>query len=237
MKAFLTHPLLEEIGVVHGFGTRAASEPPGLLRPRQVHGTDVVIVTSRAGQNLGDADAIATTLPGVSIGVITADCVPILVAEASGKAVAAIHAGWRGLAAGVIERALQALLSLGADATMLRAVIGPHIGPCCYEVDTPVLDAMRKHFPNWRQAMTLCSTAHTDETMPVKNAQLNLGLLAEQELLCFGLAAEQIAQIPDSCTACDTARFYSYRRDGSGAGRLVHFIAAQTRLDTARDSA
>lgn len=226
MSGFLTHPLLEEIGVVHGFGTRAAHAPSGLLRPRQVHGTEVVVVTSRVARDLGDADAIISTLSGVYVGVITADCVPILVAEASGKVVAAIHAGWRGLAAGVIERALQALSHLGTDAKRLRAVIGPHIGPCCYEVDTPVLNAMRNHFPNLQQAVTQRRTARIGEEMPIKNAQLDLGLLATQELLHCGLVAKHVAKIPDSCTACDAARFYSYRRDGAGTGRLVHFIAA-----------
>lgn len=220
MNGFLTHPLLEAIGVVHGFGTIAAHEPPGLLRPRQVHGTQVVVVEQMPTPTLGDADAVLSTLPGVEVGVVTADCIPVLLADASATVVGAVHAGWRGLAAGVIECALREFSRLGVDAKTLRAVMGPHIGPCCYEVDAPVLDAMRKRFPDWRAAVHLRDTSRPD------HAQLDLGLLATQELLHFGLVAKSVAQIPNACTACDPTRFFSYRRDGTGAGRLLHFIAA-----------
>ncbi len=219
MKGFLTHDLLTEVHVLHGFGTIAAKEVSGLLRPRQVHGTRVAII-DRAAQNAGEADAILSTLPGVCIGIVTADCVPVLFADVSGKVVAAAHAGWRGLAAGVMEQTLHAFSDLGVDANKLRAVIGPHIGPCCYEVDTPVLDAMRKRFPDWQAAV------HMRDASRSEHVQLDLGLLAVQELSRFGLDRQCIGRISDACTACNPTRFYSYRRDGAGTGRLVHFIAA-----------
>ena len=92
-----------------------------------------------------DADAVVARAPRTPIGVVTADCVPVLAASADGRAVAAIHAGWRGLAAGRDRRGRSTHCGARRRRQTLRAVIGPHIGPCCYEIDAPVLDALR-HF-------------------------------------------------------------------------------------------
>src|SRR5262245_21421290 len=104
-SGWLEHPLLAAAGVRHGFGLRTSPLRPEVRRARQVHGT--AVVRADGGEELGEADAVLATRPGVAVGVVTADCVPVLVA--AGGAVAAVHAGWRGLAAGVIPRALEAL--------------------------------------------------------------------------------------------------------------------------------
>ena len=136
----LRHELLP---VEHGFGVRGMPPPRDVVRPAQVHGIDVARVRD-GGAEPAEADAIIAVRPGRCVGVVTADCVPLLVASEDGAAVAAIHAGWRGLAAGVIERGIAALREHTGRA--LFAVIGPHIGPCCYEVDAPVVDALRSRF-------------------------------------------------------------------------------------------
>src|SRR5690606_9776250 len=113
---WLTHPLLAAQGVAHGFGTRAATPPAALVRPRQVHGARVVVLTEAGAlpEALGEADAVVSERASLPIGVVTADCLPILVATPAGR-VAAVHAGWRGLAAGVIARALEALGGLAPE--------------------------------------------------------------------------------------------------------------------------
>lgn len=214
--AWLRHPLLEEFE--HGFGTRAARPPADLVRARQVHGRGVLRVAAGDAGLLGDGDALVSDLPGVPIGVVTADCVPILVATESGV-VAAVHAGWRGLAAGVIGAALERLADLARDVDRAVAVIGPHIGASCYEVDAPVIDALEARFgAEVEQAAR--------ETRP-GHFEIALGVLAAFDLERAGLARARIASVADACTACDAARFHSYRRDGAGGGRLFHFIAAR----------
>ena len=139
---WIEHALLHEARVPHGFGTRRSPARGDVRRPVQVHGA--VVLSADSGSALGEADASVATRPGVAVGVVTADCVPVLVA-AGAHAVAAVHAGWRGLARGVIPRALEALAQ-AAPGVGVVAAIGPSIGPCCYEVDAPVIEAMRERF-------------------------------------------------------------------------------------------
>jgi YfiH family protein len=211
----IEHSLLRGCGVPHGFGTRSDAPPAGLLRPRQVHGARVVQAQECAPGI--DADAVVTRAPQ-PIGVVTADCVPVLAATADGRAVAAIHAGWRGLAAGVIEAGIDALRREAPSET-LRAVIGPHIGPCCYEIDGPVLDALRHFDADLDAAVTPSRADHH---------LLDLGALARAALLRAGVSAHEIGALASSCTSCDAQRFHSYRRDGPRAGRLVHWIAVRS---------
>lgn len=176
-------------------------------------------MTARAGARAEPADAIVSDVPGLAVAVVTADCVPLLVAEADGVRVAAIHAGWRGLAAGVVAEGLLALARLGAEPGRLRAVIGPHIGPCCYEIDEPVVTALEARFGS------LAATA----LMPSRpgHATLDLARLVVAECLAAGLSPEAVGDLGVACTHCDGARFHSFRRDGPNAGRLVHFVAAR----------
>lgn len=219
----LTAPLLEGLGVAHAFGMRGDEEARGLLRARQVHGARVVEADACRAQPPPEADALVSTDAGVWIGVVTADCVPILLASESGRAVAAVHAGWRGLAAGVIETAVRALRSR-ARGEALWAVVGPRVGPCCYEVDTPVLEALAaRHGP----LLQACSRATRSG-----HAQLDLGALARAAL--EGEGVERCDELAGVCTACDAQRFHSYRRDGARAGRLVHRIAAVSKPEASR---
>jgi hypothetical protein len=155
------------------------------------------------------------------VGVFTADCVPVLLATAGGETVAAVHAGWRGLARGVVAAAVAALADVAADPSETVAVVGPHVRPCCYEIDAPVVDALGERL---RDALP----AALREVRPGR-WRLDLGELARFELERAGLARRRLAAIAGACTACDAARFHSYRREGPSAGRLVHFVAARKR--------
>jgi len=215
----LRHELLDAVGVEHGFGVRGLAPPPGLRRPQQVHGNRVAQAAGCVGAAAPRADAVVSALPGVPVGVVTADCVPILVATDAGTAVAAIHAGWRGLACGVVAAAIEALRAESGGAVRLVAAIGPHIGACCYEVDEPVLEALAPTFGgDLAAALRPARPGH---------AWLDLGRLAHTALLRAGLAPSALGRLPRACTRCDPVRFHSYRREGASAGRLHHFIAAR----------
>jgi len=216
----LRHPLLDALGIEHAFGTRGAWLPSDLVRPQQVHGMQVVLSTGDETGHDAQGDAIATAVAGRAIGIATADCVPILVATETGRAVAAIHAGWRGLAAGVIEAGVEALRSLAGSSQRLVAAVGPHIGLCCYEVDRPVLDAMTQRFTREEVAAACVETRQG-------HARIDLGQLSALALERSGIGAAERGQLEGACTACDAVRFDSYRRDGAAAGRLVHFVISR----------
>jgi YfiH family protein len=173
-----------------------------LCASRQVHGTDVQLLHTRAargGEPLAiDADGHATALRGVGAMVLTADCLPVALAGAgageSASVVAMVHAGWRGMAAGVLEQGVRALRELGADGE-LEAAIGPGAGVCCYEVGADVHRAF--------------GGAHRD------GDAIDLRAIARERLHTAGVASVRDAR---ACTICDE-RFFSHRRDGERAGR------------------
>jgi hypothetical protein len=126
-----------------------------------------------------------------------------------------------------VTAGLAALEQAGATPARLRAVIGPHIGPCCYEVDEPVVSALGARFGAAAgAALRLARPGH---------ALLDLGLLVREECLRAGLSPQAVASVEDACTRCDEARFHSFRRDGARAGRLLHFLAAGCPLPAVRD--
>jgi hypothetical protein len=188
-----------------------------VLRPVQVHGRSVEVV-EELGRTLGEADAAVSVVPGAAVAVVTADCVPILMADEDGRRVAAVHAGWRGLAAGVVEAAVEALLESGSLPERLVAVVGPCIGACCYEVDAPVTAALSTRFGSGLAAVA--SASRPDHVW------LDLAGLTRIALERAGVLPARISLLPDACTRCDATRFHSHRRDGARAGRMVHWIAA-----------
>lgn len=184
----------------------------------QVHGTGVADAESAPA--LVQADAAVARTRHRACAVLTADCLPVLLAERDGAAVAAVHAGWRGLAAGVIGEALAALASLAPEGVAGgAAVIGPRVGAGCYEVDEPVVAALARRFAGALDAALV----------PVRAGhwQLDLAALARVDLVRAGLAADRVRALANACTSCDERRFHSYRRDGPGSGRLFHWIAAR----------
>jgi len=212
--------VLARVGVRHGFGVRGMEAPSGTLCPEQVHGIAVALVDAAGGLTPSRADAVVCAQPDQPIAIVTADCVPILAAAADGSAVAAIHAGWRGLAAGVVAAGIEALGAAASPGSRLIVAIGPHIGRCCYEVDEPVLGALSTRFGEVKVQQNQRATRSG-------HARVSLGALVAEELAGAGIASTDIEPVEDTCTFCHPDRFESYRRDGSAAGRLVHFIAAR----------
>lgn len=178
-----------------------------LARPRQVHGATVLLADAATPETPGDA--VVAARPGVAAGIITADCVPVLLRDRRGRAVAAVHAGWRGAAAGVLEATLQTLeREAKVEPCDVEAVIGPAANGCCYEVGPDVWQALRHR----------AATAFVP-----RNGRYMLDLRAAVRMLAEAAGVAE-AHVLGPCTICDP-RYASYRRDGAAAGRQLSFIA------------
>ena len=219
----LCDPVLVACCVPHGFGQRASQVPDSTVFPDQVHGTASFEVESvEASEATPEADVVLTAEPDVCVGIVTADCLPILIASADGHVVAAVHAGWRGLAAGVLEVGLSALrarskaLTASRSLPMVVAAIGPAAGGCCYEIDEPVRAALSERYS---ADLSDCLTESRSD-----HFLLDLPALARLILERNGVEKHQIGMQNTHCTICSGSRFESYRRDGQDAGRLRHFI-------------
>jgi polyphenol oxidase len=179
----------------------------------QVHGIACIEAGSgyRSGSGVVDADASFSRTPGVVCAVMTADCLPVLFCDIAGTVVAAAHAGWRGLAAGVLE---STLASMAVEPATVMAWIGPAIGPTAFEVGAEVREVFVAHDA---QASAAFSLASSD---PAGKFWCDLPLLAEQRLRRAGVAEVTAS---GECTYTDSTRFFSYRRDGQ-TGRQVSCI-------------
>jgi YfiH family protein len=181
----------------------------------QVHGAEVVdaaLVQPGAPVQVGDA-SIATRA-GVVCAILTADCLPVLFADLDGKVVGAAHAGWRGLAAGVLASTVAAMRAQGAGE--ITAWLGPAIGPQAFEVGADVVDAFRVALPDGR---------HEEGFRPYPGREGKY--LADMTLLARRLLARDgVTRVHggDRCTFTERASFYSYRRDGAGSGRQASLI-------------
>ena len=152
----------------------------------QVHGSVIVRATSQG--NLGSADGIITETPNLPIAIATADCVPVVIVGMRSRAI--VHAGWRGVGAGIVRKAVR-VMGDGGDHPR-RAVIGPHIGPCCYEVGQDVVNAIGGHSARTR----------------IGSLSVDLGAAIRAQLEGIDVEHEEM------CTMHDT-RFHSYRRDAT----------------------
>jgi YfiH family protein len=187
-------------GVVTALGLPAAP-----LWLRQVHGTDVADASADAVPE-SEADAAVARGPGQVLAILTADCLPVLFASADGQVIGAAHAGWRGLAAGVLENTVKAM-----DAEGIQAWLGPAIGGRSYEVGEEVRDAFVAHDPGAAEAFEATRPGHW---------LCDLYVLARRRL-----AAAGISQV--SGGGFDTftdERLFSYRRDGVQSGRFASLI-------------
>jgi YfiH family protein len=189
---------------------RLLGEATGLefARVRQVHGTVVAPRDAPTPPRL-EADGVVSATPGVAACVAVADCVPVLLARPDGSAVAAIHAGWRGTLARVVAEGVKALAAGGAGQAPL-AVIGPSIGPCCYQVSEELAGRFTAAFGP-RVVQRGAGGPHLD-----------LWLANERSLREAGVS--RVARL-GRCTACEPRLFFSHRRDGGRTGRMVGFIA------------
>jgi YfiH family protein len=190
-----------------------------LFTAKQVHGARVALVvggTVPARVAETEADVVATAVPGAVVGVYTADCVPILIADDDGR-VAAAHAGWRGTVQGVAAAAVETLVSIGAHRERLRAALGPSICARCFEVGDEVAAEFDALVP---EAVFRFANARPHVDLWLANAR---------QLVAAGVAPDAIDASPP-CTMCEAERFFSYRRDGGNIGQHLSFIVAQARV-------
>lgn len=185
---------------------------------KQVHGTDVLVLDRpvAAGEVFpGGWDAIVTDQPGLLLTVRTADCVPLLLYDPQQRVVAAVHAGWRGAVGGIVPKAIETMRDrFGSRSTTLEVGIGPSVGPCCYEVDTPVLTQLREQFSEWRDVI---------EPNSPDSAMLDLRALVRRQAEHQGVQPGRIRAVR-VCTMCHPGLFYSYRREGQVSGTMVSGI-------------
>jgi YfiH family protein len=193
----------------------------------QVHGRTVAVVRDGAPvpERKTEADALIGNAPGIALAVRTADCVPLLLADRGSEAVAAVHAGWRGTAAGAATEAVAALgREFGTRPVDIVAAIGPSIGPCCYEVGSELVDAFaaagheRHLIARWFPTPPPPRGSRTPSALRLDVAGAN-----RDQLLLAGVPEAQIFSC-DLCTAMHPDVLTSYRAEGKTAGRIVAAI-------------
>jgi polyphenol oxidase len=212
-----------------------------LISLKQIH-SDVIHLFDAApaetcqGLPAVAGDASATNRPGLLLAVQTADCVPILLVDPKKRAIAAVHAGWRGTLQRIVVKAIGKMqMQFKSKPTDLLAAIGPSIGGCCYEVGTEVATQFLSQFaeapkwfdefrtgdePNPIQWLNMMPPGHQP---PPKNVLLDLRKANRSQLLGTGLRAPNIF-VSDLCTACRRDLLFSYRKEGPQSGRLMSVI-------------
>jgi len=206
-----------------------------LISLKQFH-SDVIHVFETAPADLCRGDASVTNQPGFLLGVQTADCVPILLVDPRKRAVAAVHAGWRGTLQRIVIKAIGKMqMEFATKPVDLLAALGPAIGGCCYEVGTEVASAFLARFPNAAEWFDELRTGDEPDPLqwlsmmppghqpPAKNVYLDLRKANRAQLLDAGLHARNIFA-SDLCTACRRDLFFSYRKEGARSGRLLSVI-------------
>jgi polyphenol oxidase len=209
-----------------------------LTAMHQIH-SDVVrrFETTPEGRCKGDASV--TNQPGLLLAVQTADCVPILLVDPETRAVAAIHAGWRGTLGRITEKTVgRVRQEFGSKPQDLFAAIGPSIGPCCYEVAAEFVSKFAAQFadateyfdearsgeePNPLQWLNMAPPGHQP---PPKNVHLDLRKANRSQLLAAGLRAQNVF-VSDLCTGCRPDLFFSYRKEGVASGRLMSVVGVR----------
>ena len=194
--------------LAHGFGTRFSAAWPDaeeLATVRQIH-SDKVLVAAHAGV-CGEGDALITNQAGLTLAIRTADCLPILIADPRHRAIAAVHAGWRGAAEEIVVKAVTAMRQVyGSRPEDLAVAIGPGIAVCCFEVGPEVAQRFLPYFPDLQPGKARIDLVETIFR------QLGRNGVTEGQIATAGL-----------CTLC-RSEFHSYRRDRDQAGRMVSTI-------------
>jgi len=211
-------------------------DPAAWTCAEQVHGCRVHrVVRADRGRGAEDpesaipgADAIMTDEPGILLASYYADCVPLLFHDPERGAVALAHAGWRGTVLEIAARTIEAMArEFGSRPEDIRAAVGPAIGPCCYEVDGPVIE----------RALPLAEALAAEGVAPLAamirltddgKARLNLKEMNRQIMIRSGIMPGRIA-FSSFCTGCRRDLFFSHRREGGRTGRMASFIGMRER--------
>jgi polyphenol oxidase len=220
----------------HRFQSALGATNFQLISLKQIH-SDVIHLFPPAPSEPCRGDASITNRPGLLLAIQTADCVPILLVDPQKRAIAAIHAGWRGTLVRIAVKAIgQMQMHFATDPADILAAVGPSIGPCCYEVGTEVATQYFSQFadapdwfdefrtgdePNPVQWLNMMPPGHQP---PPKNVRLDLKKANRAQLLAAGLRPQNIFS-SDLCTACRPDLLFSYRKQGPQSGRLLSVIA------------
>jgi purine-nucleoside/S-methyl-5'-thioadenosine phosphorylase / adenosine deaminase len=210
----LKAPNLSRYGwLAHGFGQRDSVYPEAVTTLSQIHSGLVLEAVPPGGDRFREGDGLVTNVPGMLVGVRTADCVPVLIADERTGGVASVHAGWRGTAENIVAAAVRELITrFGSRAADLHAAIGPSIGPCCYEVGSEVARRFDTGGPERNTP---------DASRRIDPQKIDLPGINERQLLATGVTDVWVAR---ECTFCDSAKYYSYRREKEHAGRMLSFV-------------
>jgi len=193
-----------------------------LVTAEQIHSDSIHLVTAqdygRGAINYQEAfpetDALITQVPGIPLMLFFADCVPVLIFDPVQRVIAVVHAGWKGTVALLARKTVLAMQSYCQTQPEDCLVgIAPSIGPCCYKVDTPVIERLKASFVHWE------SLLKKEET----HWKLNLWEANRQQLREIGVKDENIIN-SQVCTACNSSLFFSYRKEQGKTGRLAAFI-------------
>lgn len=186
------------------------SKPPH--QSRQIHQCGHLWCAGHGGMHDTDADILLSRSSEAAVAVRTADCLPVLLADPVSGIIAAVHAGWRGTAAGVVTVAIDEMISNGANSKHIIASLGPCIGPCCFEIGEEAALALGN------------SVTGADHLIQAQPLHADLAGINQLQLINRGIAAAHIERY-NLCTACNPKRFFSYRRDGWRSGRQLAVVA------------
>ncbi len=206
------------------FGAAAGFSSPW-ASAHQIHGAEIALARSEGRTDREFADAVIARGTGQPVGVYVADCTPILVADLQGRALAAIHAGWRGTVAGIVPAVIEALeRHFGVEPEALSAAVGPAARRCCYEVGDEVVEALEQVDPGAQRDDRESWLAQGPQ-----KAHVDLPVMVRRQLRAAGLLPDNI-HASGLCTLCRPDLFFSYRRDGQVSGRMVAVAELPARL-------
>jgi len=190
-----------------------------IITMKQVHGDHIAEVKDRNVKEIGEADGLVTVEPEAFLGVLTADCVPILFIAPARRLAAVVHAGWRGTLAGIAANMVQRFeKDYGVIPDGIEAALGPAIGGCCYEIGEDVAGPL---VGKWGALAEACLEKRNGNTfLDLRN--LNRAILEQARI-----PAKKIFQI-GPCTSCAPDDFFSYRRERKETGRQISFIGWQS---------
>jgi YfiH family protein len=224
-------------------GAAAKSKPWPLITTRQIHSDLIHVVRSRTPDKFV-GDGLVTDLRGIALGILTADCFPVLLVDSKHKAVGAFHAGWRGTVKRIVEKGIGIMrLEFGSRAEDIHAAIGPGIQNCSLEVGEEVKDAFQTQFEyaaelfhdvqesdavRERYPMLFMNQRAPGHGDPCLKLHLDLREANRRQLLAAGVPESNIAALKD-CTVCSPRKFFSHRAQHGKTGRMLAMVGIKPR--------